>query len=142
MTMVNHGQSSIIDAVPENLNGVIAAFHAKIKSIFIHDNCISFYAIYFLVCFLGVSPMGIFWSMVQAPGQKDGLRLMKKDMDTPMIANISLYNSHVSADAIHKTHLNPMCTTTIERWYKAPGVKTEVIRDGRLRGVLYLPPGN
>ena len=85
--------------------------------------------------------MGIFWSMEQAPGQKHGLRLMKKDMDTPMVATISMYADHIPSDTIQKTHPNPMCSTTIERWYKAPGVKREVVRAGRLRGVLYLPPG-
>ena len=85
--------------------------------------------------------MGIFWSMEQAPGQKDGLRIMKKDTDTPMTAHISVYENHLSSETIHKTSPKPLCSTVIKRWYKAPGVKREIVRSGRLRGTLYLPPG-
>lgn len=86
--------------------------------------------------------MGIFWSMVQAPGQKEGLRLMKKDTDTPMTTNITVFYGHISTDTIHDTHLKPVCTGSLDRWYKAPGVRKEVVRHGRIRGVFYLPPGN
>ena len=93
------------------------------------------------VYFSGVSPMGIFWSMVPAQGQKEGVRLMKKDVSTPMSTNISVYDGHLTTDVIHNTRPAPIGTTVIQRWYKAPGVRTEVVRAGRLRGVLYLPPG-
>ena len=86
--------------------------------------------------------MGIFWSMVQAPGQKEGLRLMKKDLNTPMTTNIALYNDHISGDTIRENHPVPICLTSVDRWYKAEGVKREIVRDGRIRGVLYLPAGN
>ena len=86
--------------------------------------------------------MGIFWSMVQAPGQKDGLRLMKKDLNTPMTTNIAVYNDHISGDTIRESHPVPICLSSVDRWYKAEGVKREIVRDGRVRGVLYLPAGN
>ena len=89
----------------------------------------------------GVSPMGIFWSMIPAQGQKEGVRLMKKDVGTPMSTNISLYDGHLTPDVIHSTRPALIGTTVIQRWYKAPGVRTEVVRAGRLRGILYLPPG-
>ena len=89
----------------------------------------------------GVSPMGIFWSMVQAPGQREGLRLMKKDMDTPLTTNISVYDGHLSADDIHDSSPNPICQGCVDRWYKDPGVKKQVVTDGRLRGILFLPAG-
>ena len=85
--------------------------------------------------------MGIFWCMVQAPGQREGLRLMKKDMDTPLTTNISIYEGHLSADIIHKTPPGPLSLASVDRWYKAQGVKKQVVRDGRLRGILYLPAG-
>ena len=85
--------------------------------------------------------MGIFWSMVQAPGQREGLRLMKKDINTPMTTNITVYNDHLSADTIRDTAPDPICLGSVDRWYKAEGVRREVVRSGRIRGILYLPPG-
>lgn len=91
--------------------------------------------------YTGVSPMGIFWSMVQAPGQKEGLRLMKKDMTTPMTTNITVFNDHLTVDAIRAASSDPVCLGSIDRWYMGPGVKREVVRHGRTRGVLYIPAG-
>ena len=85
--------------------------------------------------------MGIFWSMVQAPGQREGLRLMKKDINSPVTTNIAVYNNHLSADTVHKTLPDPICLGSVDRWYKALGLRRQVVRDGNLRGVLYLPPG-
>lgn len=85
--------------------------------------------------------MGIFWSMVQAPGQREGLRLMKKDLNTPMTTNIAVYNDHMSADSIREDSPDPICLASVDRLYKAPGVRRQTVTDGKIRGVLYLPPG-
>ena len=85
--------------------------------------------------------MGIFWSMVQAPGQREGLRLMKKDMDTPLTTDLSLYEGHLSADAIHSSSHTVLYKGSVDRWYKGRGVKKQIVRDGRLRGILFLPEG-
>ena len=107
------------------------------------------HVIYFLLILFdvffnkGVSPMGIFWSMVQAPGQRPGLKLVKKDLDTPLTTSISIYAGHLPIQSIHSSHdLGPICLGSIERWYKARTVKKQIVRDGRIRGVLYLPTGN
>ena len=85
--------------------------------------------------------MGIFWSMVQAPGQREGLRLMKKDMDSPLTTEVSLYEGHLSADDIHSSSSNAIFRGSVDRWYKARGVKKHIVKDGRLRGILFLPEG-
>lgn len=85
--------------------------------------------------------MGIFWSMVQAPGQKEGLRLSKKDMTTPMTTNITVFNDHLSTETVRQTSPDPICLTSVDRWYMGPGVRREVMRHGRTRGVLYIPAG-
>ena len=85
--------------------------------------------------------MGIFWSMVQAPGQRDGLRLIKKDVTTPMTTNIAVYNDHLSVDTIHSATPESLCSGSIDRWYMGDGVKRVVVKHDRLRGVLYLPSG-
>ena len=85
--------------------------------------------------------MGIFWSMTQSPGQREGLRLIKKDTDTPLTTNIAVYDGHHTGDSIHSTSAAPLFVGSVERWYKARGVKKQVVRDGKLRGVLYIPAG-
>ena len=85
--------------------------------------------------------MGIFWSMSQAPGQRAGLRIMKKDVSTPITTTIAVYNGHLSADRIHATSPPAVCIGSVDRWYMAPGLRREVVYDGPLRGVLYLPQG-
>ena len=84
--------------------------------------------------------MGIFWSMVQAPGQKEGLKLFKKDLDTPLTTSIAIYDGHLPIESVHSSP-EPLCLASIDRWYKAKEVKKQVVKDGRLRGVLYLPAG-
>ena len=85
--------------------------------------------------------MGIFWSMVQAPGQKEGLRLMKKDMTTPMTTNVNVFDNHLTVDTIRAATPDPVCLGSVDRWYMGPGVRREVVRNGRTRGVLFIPAG-
>ena len=85
--------------------------------------------------------MGIFWSMVQAPGQREGLRLTKKDMDIPLTTEIAIYDGRHPAEHVHNISSDPLTLGSVDRWYKAQGVKKQVVRDGRLRGILYLPAG-
>lgn len=91
--------------------------------------------------YTGVSPMGIFWSMVQAPGQREGLQLIKKDMTRPLPTNIAVYIGHLSVDTIRSAKPKSVCTRSIDRWYMGFGVRRLVVKHGRLEGVLFLPPG-
>ena len=85
--------------------------------------------------------MGLFWSMIPCPGQMEGIRLMKKDLDTPFTTQIIVYDGHLSLEDIREKTPPELCTTTIERWYKSPGVTNYEVTDGNVRGRLYLPPG-
>ena len=86
--------------------------------------------------------MGIFWSMIQAPGQMKGIRMMKKNVDTPLSALVTCYIGHMTMENIRASQVEPMISHVIERWYKSPDVTYREVADGRLRGRLYLPPGN
>ncbi|XP_077139148.1 acyl-coenzyme A amino acid N-acyltransferase 1-like [Ranitomeya variabilis] len=86
--------------------------------------------------FNGVCPMGLFWSLKPTILF---LRLMKRDVvGSPFLVHLELYPSMI---------LNPLpedlpaATKVIERWYTAPGVQRIPIREGRIRGTLFLPPG-
>ncbi|KAM4741566.1 bile acid-CoA:amino acid N-acyltransferase-like isoform 2-T3 [Anableps anableps] len=88
--------------------------------------------------YLGCEPMGLFWSMQPAPGEREGLRLRKKNVETPYVVHISLLEGHVSPSEGQSTEL---AAVTAERWYIAPGVKRIEINQNRLVGTLFIPPG-
>ena len=85
--------------------------------------------------------MGIFWSMVPAPGQRDGARLIKKDVNTPLTTKVTVYNGHLAVNTIHSAETKPLCTVSIDRWYMGLGVRRVIVKHGRIRGVLFLPAG-
>ncbi|XP_069602564.1 acyl-coenzyme A amino acid N-acyltransferase 1-like [Ranitomeya imitator] len=85
--------------------------------------------------FHGVCPMGLFWALKSKIPFK---KLNKRDVvGSPYLVHIDLYSSlefNVPDDC-------PAATKVIERWYAAPGVQRILIREGRIRGALFLPPG-
>ena len=87
----------------------------------------------------GVEPMGLLWSMKQAPGQKKGLQLTKRDVTQPYNVIVNCFDGHVTP---HETSLQPMSSGTFQKWYMADGVKRIPVREGRIRGTLFLPPGD
>ncbi|XP_043092371.1 bile acid-CoA:amino acid N-acyltransferase-like isoform X1 [Puntigrus tetrazona] len=86
----------------------------------------------------GTEEMGLLWSMRPIPGSRPGLRLRKMNMLTPMVVHISVYGGHLSQGFRQQT---PLTSSVIERWYVAPGVQRENIRENGVRGTLLLPPG-
>ena len=88
----------------------------------------------------GVEPMGLLWSMKQAPEQKKGLRLYKRDVTKPYNGVLSCFDGHVTPHQ-EQPELQPLSSTTFQRWYMADGVKRIPVREGRIRGTLFLPPG-
>ncbi|XP_034540880.1 bile acid-CoA:amino acid N-acyltransferase-like [Notolabrus celidotus] len=88
--------------------------------------------------YLGCEPMGLLWSLQPAPGGRLGLRLRKKNVETPYVVHMSLLEGHVSPSKSQSTWL---AAVTAERWYMAPGVQRIEIRQDGLVGTLFLPPG-
>lgn len=86
--------------------------------------------------FNGVCPMGLFWALKPVI---PFLRLIKRDvMGSPFSVHLELYPSLVVNPIPEES---PAATKVIERWYAAPGVQRILIREGRVRGALFLPPG-
>ncbi|NXV72309.1 BAAT acyltransferase, partial [Atlantisia rogersi] len=83
----------------------------------------------------GVWPMGLFWFL-----QPDTLfrRLVKRDVaGSPFIVRLEVY------DGLHIVTMpqdQPLASCEAERWYMAPGMQRVPIREGRVRGALFLPP--
>ncbi|ELW68421.1 Bile acid-CoA:amino acid N-acyltransferase [Tupaia chinensis] len=86
--------------------------------------------------YVGVHPMGLFWSLKPT---KILTRLLKRDvMNSPFQVQLKLYDLLSLKDNSPKS---PKASLTLERWYVAPGVTRIQVREGRIRGVLFLPPG-
>ncbi|XP_037303784.2 peroxisomal succinyl-coenzyme A thioesterase-like isoform X2 [Pungitius pungitius] len=88
--------------------------------------------------YLGCEPMGLFWGLQPAPGSREGLRLRKKNVETPYVMLLSLLEGHVSPSERKTTELAAVST---ERWYMAPGVRRTEIRQDGVVGTLFFPPG-
>ncbi|XP_069330590.1 bile acid-CoA:amino acid N-acyltransferase [Eulemur rufifrons] len=87
--------------------------------------------------YVGLHPMGLIWSL-----KPESLltRLMKKDvMNSPFQVQLKLYDLDLLLD--NKPISSLKASLTLERWYVAPGVTRILVREGRLRGALFLPPG-
>lgn len=88
--------------------------------------------------YLGCEPMGLLWALQPAPGEREGLRLRKKNVETPFVVLMSLLEDHVSPSEGPNTEL---AAVTTERWYLAPGARRVEIRQNGVVGTLFLPPG-
>ncbi|XP_072301776.1 acyl-coenzyme A thioesterase 2, mitochondrial [Eucyclogobius newberryi] len=79
--------------------------------------------------YTGVEPMGLFWSMLP---ERPHNKLMKKTALSPMQVEISALsgeNGEVLASEIN------------HREFMSEGMKRIPVKEGRLRGVLFVPPG-
>ncbi|XP_048342479.1 acyl-coenzyme A amino acid N-acyltransferase 1-like [Sphaerodactylus townsendi] len=86
--------------------------------------------------YTGVCPMGLFWSLKP---EKMFHRLIKRDViGSPFHVQINLFGSFVMMPSEKDT---PLATCTIERWFVTPGVEQIKIKDGQVRGSLFMPPG-
>ncbi|KAM5299926.1 bile acid-CoA:amino acid N-acyltransferase-like [Ctenodactylus gundi] len=87
--------------------------------------------------YVGVHPMGLFWSLKP---EKFFTRLRKRDvMNSPFQVQLKLCDPNFPLKRTLTS--TPKASLTLERWYVAPGVTRIPIKEGRLRGALFLPPG-
>ncbi|XP_077408508.1 acyl-coenzyme A thioesterase 1-like [Vanacampus margaritifer] len=79
--------------------------------------------------YTGVEPMGLWWSMApETPHRK----LVKKNVVTPTVVEIAAHNV-VTGEMI--------ASETNQREYMMEGMRRIPVREGRVRGVLFIPPG-
>ncbi|KAI5232049.1 Acyl-Coenzyme A Thioesterase 2 [Manis pentadactyla] len=81
--------------------------------------------------FVGLEPMGLHWALEP---EKPLLRLVKRDVRTPMAVELEVLDGHEQEAGRllgHAVH---------ERVFLGPGVRREPVRAGRVRGTLFLPP--
>lgn len=112
-----------------------------IKSdIWVSCNIDTSFCFLFPLSFAGVDPMGLFWCLVPDPSGSQNIRLVVKRVEQSLTFVFSVYLGHLSLQELHTSN-NPVCMTNVTRTFMAPGVRRLEVRDGRLRGILYLPPG-
>lgn len=84
----------------------------------------------------GVWPMGLLWFL-----QPDTLfrRLVKRDVaGSPFRVRLEVLDG-LSWDP--EPPQEPLASCEAERWFLGPGVQRVPVREGRVRGALFLPPG-
>nr|AAB58325.1 bile acid CoA: amino acid N-acyltransferase [Mus musculus] len=87
--------------------------------------------------YMGVHPMGLFWSL--KPEKLLG-RLIKRDViNSPYQIHIKACHPYFPLQDLVVSP--PLDSLTLERWYVAPGVKRIQVKESRIRGALFLPPG-
>ncbi|XP_048251941.1 acyl-coenzyme A amino acid N-acyltransferase 1-like [Haliotis rufescens] len=89
----------------------------------------------------GVDSMGLFRSMKPVPGASRKTRILKDDVMTPLVFTLSVMDGHIAFDDLQLPRTVELATGELERWYKHPTVHRIVVREGPLRGTLFLPPG-
>lgn len=79
--------------------------------------------------YTGVEPMGLFWSLApETPHNK----VLKKNVLTP---------TQVQIEALSGDTGELLASETNEREYMTEGMKRIPVEEGRIRGVLFIPPG-
>ncbi|XP_044539850.1 acyl-coenzyme A amino acid N-acyltransferase 2-like, partial [Gracilinanus agilis] len=85
--------------------------------------------------YVGVHPMGLFWSLKPVNPFR---RLLKQDvMNSPFYIQIDIFDSLLLENS-PKVH--PKASQMIERWFSGPGLQRFPVRNGRVRGAFFLPP--
>uniref|UniRef100_A0A8C9PK87 Bile acid-CoA:amino acid N-acyltransferase n=1 Tax=Spermophilus dauricus TaxID=99837 RepID=A0A8C9PK87_SPEDA len=85
--------------------------------------------------YIGVHAMGLFWSLKP---EKAFQRLLKRDViNDPFRVTLDLYDSVCLQDS---TTAQPRASQMVQRWFLGPGVQRKQIREGRVRGALFLLP--
>lgn len=89
--------------------------------------------------YTGVDVMGLLWSMQLAPGQRKGQRLTKKEPTKPYYIHLQVFDGHI--EDFRDPTIQPITSATFEKLYMASGVRRIPVREGRVRGTLFVPSG-
>ncbi|NXF99757.1 BAAT acyltransferase, partial [Sakesphorus luctuosus] len=83
----------------------------------------------------GVWPMGLFWFLQPDTPFR---RLMKRDVaGSPFLVRLEVFDGIQLGTELQE---QPLASCEAERWYMGPGMQRVPIREGRVRGALFLPP--
>lgn len=91
----------------------------------------------------GVFPMGLLSSLSPTLKKHKFTRFFKRDVENPNIISLSVFGGHIGTEElVAENRKEPLSTATHLRHYMAPGVQRIPVRYGKVRGSLFLPPGD
>ncbi|XP_070184455.1 acyl-coenzyme A thioesterase 2, mitochondrial-like [Littorina saxatilis] len=87
--------------------------------------------------------MGLFWSMEASPAGPRNIRMVQRNVERPLPYHLFVYLGHLSLSDLHVTQPSPrpLAITTQQRLVKGAEVRRLPIKEGCVRGTLFLPPG-
>nr|XP_045592604.1 acyl-coenzyme A thioesterase 5-like isoform X2 [Procambarus clarkii] len=88
--------------------------------------------------YTGVFPEGLLSTLAPAPHEHPALRLYRRHTHTPWKVRVTVSEGHQPLEA----RTEAVAEVELERHLMAPGVRRVPVREGRVRGALYLPPGD
>ncbi|KAL8586299.1 hypothetical protein ACOMHN_058679 [Nucella lapillus] len=93
--------------------------------------------------YTGVESMGLFWSMAGNPFGPKNSRMVIRNVEKPVSYKLSVYQDHLSLEDLFKDSLpqGQLASRTLERQVLQTGVRRIPVQEGKLRGVIFLPPG-
>ncbi|XP_020665840.3 acyl-coenzyme A thioesterase 1 [Pogona vitticeps] len=89
--------------------------------------------------YAGREPMGLFWSLAPAAMEKPYQRLEPRSVKAPLKVELSVHRGYSPPGAIPGPVLGQ---ASVERWFTRPDVRKIRLKEGAVRGSLFLPPGN
>ncbi|CAI5763892.1 acyl-coenzyme A thioesterase 1-like [Podarcis lilfordi] len=89
--------------------------------------------------YTGLEPMGLFWSLSPAAMENPYQRLEPRKVKGPMKLEMSVHQGYSQPGAIPGQVL---AKTNVERRFILPEVRRIRVKDGAVRGSLFLPAGN
>ncbi|XP_067686451.1 acyl-coenzyme A thioesterase 1-like [Haliotis asinina] len=89
----------------------------------------------------GVDSMGLFWSLKSVPGISKDPCLRKVDVTTPLVFRLCVIDDHILWNNLQLPTTVVLVTDTLQRWYKHSSVRRIEVREGSIRGTLFLPMG-
>ncbi|XP_044292106.1 acyl-coenzyme A thioesterase 1-like [Varanus komodoensis] len=90
--------------------------------------------------YIGFEPMGLFWSLSPAAMEKPYQRLEPSNVEkAPITVDLSVHRGYSQPGAIPGEVL---AKTSVERWFSLPKMRKVRLKEGVVRGSLFLPPGD
>ncbi|XP_030069672.1 acyl-coenzyme A thioesterase 1 isoform X2 [Microcaecilia unicolor] len=91
--------------------------------------------------YTGVEPMGLFWGLAPAGMEKQHQRLEHSiDVEEPMIVEMLVHEGFSQPKS--SIHGPVLARIKVQRQFAGPGVRKIRLREGVVRGSLFIPPGD
>lgn len=85
--------------------------------------------------------MGLFWSLKWEPSYTRCGRMIKYDVDTPLIVTLLVIDGHYSWENLFDPSIKPLAVIEVRRRYKHKSIRRIEVKHGSTRGSLFIPPG-